>query len=544
MRCSAVPVASNLSVHLPDTLDGAHQVISVQSSKIANLTFTVTEQGFEIKKLKHQLEQLLRSRFGKKADRLRLEDLPLLFDQQEINGNGTQEDKEAPSDEFGYSQDKDKGQAPTPKKGHGRRAFPAELPRKVRIIDLPEEQKRCSCCGALKCQIGEERTERLDYEPAKFEIIQEVRPSYACTNKACDSGVSTAPAPYRPIQKSYAEPGLLAHIVVSKYADHQPLHRQEDILARHGLEISRKTMSDWMVGVAGELEPLYQRMSQKVLSQSHCIGVDETGVNVQVKGGPGIKLCRLWACVGDQEAPYTVYHFSQSRESQVVLEQFKDYQGTYFQADACSVYEELYRQRRGRILEVGCWAHARRKFIEAQESDPGRALKMVVAIGRLYQTEREAAGLSPPEREKLRARKSRRRLGAIKRWLIGELGQVLPKSPMSGAIQYCLRNWEALTRYLSDGNLEIDNNRTERALRTIALGRKNWLFCGSDRGGKSAAILNSLITSAKRHGLEIFYYIRDLLQNISSHPMSRLDELLPDRWAQMHPDAPRVSPSA
>jgi transposase len=384
-------------------------------------------------------------------------------------------------------------------------------------------------------RLGEEVSERLEYVPASLIVIEEVCPKYACP-KGCT--VVTAEKPTAPIEKGLAGPGLLAQVAVSKYGDHLPLHRQADIFRRQGVEISRQTMGDWMRACADLARPLYELMKQGVLG-SKAVQTDDTPVPVLDPALPRTRTGRIWTYVGDDDHPFTVYDYTPNRSRDGPEAFLKAFQG-YLQADAYSGYDHFYKEPERGIVEVACWAHARRRFYEAQSSDLMRSTVMLAYIRLLYDVEREAREqkLKAEARRALRQEKSKPILEDIRAYLEREQPQVLPKSPEGEAIAYTLSNWKALVRYCEDGDLEIDNNGAERSLRGVAVGRKNWMFYGSDEGGRTAAVLTTLIATCKRLHIDPFAYLRDLFQRISDHPQNRLAELLPDQWKAGHASPP------
>jgi len=410
--------------------------------------------------------------------------------------------------------------------------LPKSLHRQRVVHDLAEGQRQCpQCQGELK-RIGEEVSERLEYVPASLVVIQEACQKYACP-RGCS--VVTAEKPMAPIEKGLPGPGLLAQVAVSKYGDHLPLHRQEAIFQRQGVELPRQTMADWMRACADLVSPLYELMKQQVLG-SKAIQTDDTPVPVLDPDLPHTRTGRIWTYVGDGEHPYTVYDYTPTRSRDGPEEFLKAFRG-YLQADAYSGYDHFYEEPERGIEEVACWAHARRKHYEAQSSDLMRSTVTLAYIRLLYDVEREARErkLRGEARRALRQKKSKPILDDIHTYLEREQPHVLPKSPEGEAIAYTLSNWTALTRYCQDGDLEIDNNGAERSLRGIAVGRRNWTFYGSDNGGRTGAVLSSLIATSKRLGVDPFAYLRDLFERISAHPKSRLAELLPDQWKVMHP---------
>ena len=302
------------------------------------------------------------------------------------------------------------------------------------------------------------------------------------------------------------------------------------MLARHGVELSRKTMCDWMRQCAELVDPLYELMKQRVLS-SKVVQTDDTPVPVLDPELPRTRTGRIWTYVGNPDHPYTVYDYTPNRSRDGPDEFLKDFRG-YLQADAYSGYDEIYKHAERGVTEVACMAHARRKYFEAQSSDIMRSMVVLAYIHLLYDVEREARDgqLDAAGCQALRQARSLPLLKDLKAYLEREQPRVLPKSPIAQAIAYTLSNWDALVRYAEDGDLEIDNNGAERSLRGIAVGRRNWTFFGSDHGGHTGAVLTSLIATAKRHRIDPFAYLRDVFTRISAHPANRLEELLPDRW--------------
>lgn len=512
---------------LPEDLESAHRLIR-------ELLATLREQTHLNTHLQHQLEQLLRRLYGKKSEKLDPNQL-LLFAREILEAGGPEITPEpVPAAEA----------APRPPvPGHGRKPLPASLPRRRIVHDVPPEERPCPDCGGDRACIGEEVREQLEYVPASLVVLQHVRPKYACAR--CQAHVVIAERLPEPIEKGSPGPGLLAHVAVSKYSDHLPLYRQEGIFKRFGVDLSRSTMCDWMAAAAGLLEPITKAMLKRVLS-SRVVQTDATPVPVQDHGGKGIKTGHLWVQIGDENNRFTAYDYTPDHSRAGPRRVFQGYTG-YLQADAHSVYDGLFQA--GTIVEVGCWMHARRKFFEAKTSDPTRAHLMLAWVGGLYEIEEEAkkARKRHPEwdgaswhayRLALRHERSRPILEAIGAWLKVEQPRVLPKSPLGEAISYALNHWEALIRPLEAGFLEIDNGASERALKPVALGRKNWLFAGSDNGGKTAAVLMSLCTTCKAWNIDPFAYLRDVLERVSTHPQSRIAELLPDRWKPAEPPDP------
>jgi hypothetical protein len=338
--------------------------------------------------------------------------------------------------------------------------------------------------------------------------------------------VILAEKPAQVVEKGLAGPGLIAHVVTSKYADHLPLYRIEGIFARYGIDLSRSTMCDWMADVARLAGPLVQLMRKRILD-GQVIHSDDTTVPVQDVGKT--KTGRLWVYIGDTDNPYNVYQYTPDRKKQHPILWLEGFEG-YLQADAYGGYDEVYRT--GLVNEVACWAHARRKFFDAKDKAPEVCAEALRQIGRLYEIEAEGKILTNERRRELRQQKSVPILKEIGVWLRQVQGQLLPKNPAAEAVGYALNQWEALNRYTEAGYLSIDNNVAEREMRPVALGRKNWLFAGSDEGGRTAATLYSLIRSAQRHSLNVEHYLRSVFAHLPGTKLSELWHLLPDVWKQ------------
>lgn len=523
------------NIPLPDDLADAHRVIRELQSQVDQQLALIQQQQrlleaqqLQNERMQRQLEQLLRQRYGPKSEQRHPEQL-LLF------GEAVPIPPAPPAPE-------PKAKA---KNGHGRQKLPASLPRQEVVHDLTAEQKACPECGVTRTRIGEESSEQLEYVAASLRVLVHKRPKYACAK--CQAHVAVAAKLPEPIERGLPGVGLLAHIVVSKYVDHLPLYRQERIFERQGVRLSRQTTCGWMAECAGLLEPIWKGMKARVL-QSKVIQTDDTPVPVQdaeLKGKN--RTGRLWVYLGDREHPFVVYDYTPDRKAEGPESFLRDYASGSLQSDAYSGYGRLHA--RG-LVAVGCWAHARRKFHEAITSDKTGAEEAIDWIGRLYGVERSATeeaarrlmelGREPTEVERIaledevradrRARQSRAILDGFSKWLESRVGPVMPKSPLGQAIGYARSNWSSLVRYLESPILSIDNNASERAIRPLALGRKNWMHLGSDAGGRTAAILLSVTQSAKAVGVEPWSYARDVLDRISTQPMSRLAELLPDQW--------------
>jgi transposase len=435
---------------------------------------------------------------------------------------------------------------------HGRRKLPDHLPRRQIIHDLTDEQKKCPCCGEARACIGSETSEQLEYIPAKFEVLQHIRHKYAC--KHCGDGkcatcdgkahIDIAAKEAQPIEKGLPGPSLVAYVITSKLGDHLPLYRLETIFDRSSIDIARSTMCAWMLAAGKLVKPLTDLIADRV-RQSQVIHTDETRVPVQDGTTKGkCKSGRIWTYVGDEANPFVVYDYTPDRTRAGPTAWLQKFSG-YLQADAYGGYDGIYAT--GGVTEVACWAHARRKFFDARETDGVRAAQMLAMVAKLYAVEDEAkakiaeflaedtAALSDERHEIIRAlrqEKSQPILMEIKAWLDREKEIVLPRSPVAQAIQYTLNQWDALCRYTEHGFLSIDNNAAERALKRVAIGRKNWLFAGTDAAGASHARLWTLIASAERHGVDPQAYLRSVLAKIGSTPLSEVGQFLPDVWKQ------------
>jgi len=415
-----------------------------------------------------------------------------------------------------------------PLRRNGRVPLPAALPRVPEYLDPDPrliENMRC---------IGEDITEILEYIPAGFYVRQIIRRKYApCGGQG---SVVMAPLPALPIEKGRPGPGVLAYVITSKYGDHLPLYRLEQIFARHGLQIPRTTQWDWVRDSADLLEAIALAMKRRILASGQLF-TDDTYIPIQDKSRTQVREGYLWPYIDRAHNVYFDYTTTRSHEGPERM--LQGYRG-YIQADAFHGYDNLYGE--GKATEVGCWGHARRKFDEAKQTDPLRANQMLALIAQLYVVEdqaqaehRDAEGVKA-----LRQEFSKPILDdQIKPLLDAWSSEVLPKSPIGKAVTYALNQWEALNRYLEDGILWIDNSLSERIIKLVALGRKNWLFSGSDEGARRAAILYSLIASCKLCGIDPFVYLRDVLERVNTHPANRIDELTPPQWKELF--LPKIS---
>jgi transposase len=471
----------------------------------------------QIEHFKLVIEKLRRMIFGAKSEKavIQVEQFELELEETETEQAGAEEEIEAPALEA----------EPVLKSRPSRKPLPAHLPREV-VTHLPS-QDCCPDCGGSLRNFGEDVAEMLEYFPANFKVIRHVRPKFAC--KQCERVVE-APAPTRTIERGVAGPGLLAHVLVAKYADHCPLYRQSEIYAREGVDLDRSTLAGW-VGTSSELlAPLVEALHKHVLS-ARKIHADDTPVPVLAPGNGKTKTGRLWTYVrderaaGESTAPAVWFAYSQDRKGEHPRQHLRNFKGA-LQADAYAGFHHLYGD--GAIYEVACWAHARRKFhdIHVVHASP-ITTEAIARIGALYGIEEEVRGKPAEVRREVRQARAKPLLDDLRSWMEKSLRQLSAKSETAGAIRYALSHWRALTRYTDDGLLEIDNSAAERALRAVALGRKNYLFCGSNSGGERAAAIYSLVGTAKLNGLDPELYLRTALAQIAEHPVNRIDELLP-----------------
>jgi transposase len=415
------------------------------------------------------------------------------------------------------------------KRNHpGRIPIPEHLERVEIELDIPEAQKTCPDTGKPLKRIGWEVSEKLEYRPGKLIVNVYKRPKYSASENDVEGpGVIIAPMPDHPIERCKADVGLLSYIIVSKFADHLPLYRQDGIFAREGVDIPRATQSSWIMQTYETIRVLEDVLKAAVL-ETEVLFTDDSIIPLQVKGNGKVKKARLWVYVrGGPDPPLTTFDFSLDRSKKRPLDFLAGYRG-YVHADAYSGYDELFR-REG-IIEVACWVHARRKFDEAASSRPQEATEMIARIAKLYLIEKECAYLDPVGRAETRQLHAAPVIDAIFTRLEELKGTTIPSEPLRKAVDYTLNQREALCRYLGNGWLKPDNNTSENAIRPLCLGRKNWLFAGSERGARATALFLGLIQSCKACNINPWEYFDDILRRIMSHPITRLRELLPDQW--------------
>lgn len=470
----------------------------------------------QIAHLKLQIAVLRRAQYGRRSERLdqQLAQLELLLD--ELHNAQAETLADRPSK-------LETAQRPA------RRPLPAHLPRETHTH--APEATACPACGGTLKPLGEDVSEVLEYVPASFKVIRQVRPKLAC---ACCDTIVQVPAPDRPIARGLAGPGLLAHVLVSKYADHLPLYRQSTIYAREGVELSRSTLAEWVGGAHHLLRPLVAALQCYVLAADKLHG-DDTPVPVLAPGNGKTATGRLWTYVrddrpaGSEAAPAVWFAYAPNRKGEHPAAHLKTFRGI-LQADAYAGFGMLYDS--GRVVPAACWAHVRRKFYEiAQAQNSPLAHEVLQRIGALYAIEAQIRGQPPDVRRAARQARASPLIDDLHQWFTETLHGLSSKSALGGAINYALKRWPALSCYRDDGRVEIDNNAAEPALRTVALGRKNYLFAGSDAGGERAAALYSLIGTARLNGLDPEAYLREVLTRIADHPVNRVEELLPWRIA-------------
>lgn len=528
--------AMSLDTALPDDVESLRrlllaerQVAAEQAEELRQARAGLVEKTLELEKLKMQLAKLRRMSFGRSSEKLdrQIEQLELMLGDLEAGiAQSEQRVPDRPTPEAPI------GAAATPgKRKPVRQPLPEHLPREEVV-----HAAACACpaCGGELRRLGEDVTEILEYRPGRFHVVRHVRPKLSC--RSCEA-ITQAVMPELPIERGRPGPGLLAHVLVSKYRDHLPLHRQAEIYAREGVALSRSTLADWVGRSAALLQPLVERLRAEAMASPR-LHADDTPVPVLAPGSGKTRTGRLWVYVRDDRAhgggtaPVAAYFYSPDRKGEHPQTHLAAFSG-HLHADAYGGFEALYAAGRnaGPVIPVACWAHVRRKFhdlhVDGKSPVAREALERIAA---LYAVESDINGRPPDQRREIRQARSRPVLEDLVAWMRATLARLPGRSDTAAAIRYALARGDGLTRYLDDGHLAIDNNPAERALRGIALGRKNYLFAGSDAGGERAALTYSLIETAVLNALNPQAYLADIVARIAGHPAKRIDELLPWNW--------------
>lgn len=480
---------------------------------VAGLREQLTTHGVEIEHLKLMIAKLRRMQFGRKSEKLDYQIEQLELQLEDLQASEAEAEREMPPTDR------------APRTKPARRPLPDHLPRDVHV-HAPSADACPSCGGGLR-HLGEDVAEQLEFVPASFRVIRHVRPKLACT---CCDAIVQAPAPSRPIARGIAGPGLLAHILVAKFADHLPLYRQSVIYAREGVELERALLANWVGAASALLRPLVDAIRRHVLA-GRKLHADDTPIPVLAPGNGKTKTARLWTYVRDDRsagdmAPAAVWFaYTPDRKGIHPQTHLANFKGV-LQADAYAGFNALFVD--GAIQEAACWAHARRKFYDLHAARPSPlTTEALRRIAELYVIEAEIRGKPPDARLLARRARARPLLDDLERWLRTSLEKLSRKSDTAGAIQYALNLWPALLRYCDDGLIEIDNSAAERALRGVAIGRRNYLFAGADSGGERAAAIYSLLGTAKLNGVDPEAWLRHVLARIADHPVNRVDDFLP-----------------
>ncbi len=500
--------------NLPSDIDLLHRLVR-------DMAVVVETRDDEIGRLQRIIKELKRARFGRRSEHLDPNQLALGIEDLDADVARTKAHQAVSSAD---------DPEPESRAASRRLTLPDHLPREDVRLDV--ESHDCPGCGGHLYSIGEATSEMLDWVPAQLRVLRIRRPKYGC--RACGT-IHQAPAPDRAIAKGLATPGLIAQVLVSKYCDHTPLYRQAQIFARHGVRIERSTLAGWVGGACWWLEPLQARLAAHVFASTKLFA-DDTPLPVLDPGRGRTKTGRLWVYARDDrpwagpDPPAAVYFYSPDRKAERPAAHLEGFQGV-LQVDGYAGFETL--AAKGDIVLAACWAHARRKFYEFHQATGSPiAAEALRRIAELYAVEKRIRGQPAEARRRARQAESRPLIEAMKPWLEDQLRRVPPRGGLAGAIRYALARWPALCRFLDDGRIELDNNPVERAIRPVALGRKNHLFAGSDGGAERWATVCSLIATARLNDVEPYAYLKDMLQRMTDgHPMSRLDDLLPWNWS-------------
>jgi transposase len=497
-------------------------------AKARNLEAEARARALLIEQMKFTIAKLRHERFGQSSERgAVLEQLELQLADMEEDASEAEAAAQMAAD--AAAREKIEVQAFHRRKP-ARRPLPEHLPRERIVYPAPSV---CPCCGGVLHKLGEDVTETLELIPRQWKVIQHVREKFSC--RSCEK-ITQPPAPSHPISRGRAGPGLLAHVLFSKYGLHLPLNRQSNVYAREGIDLDVSTLADWVGACAATLMPLVETIRAHVFAAER-IHADDTTVPVMAKGKT--RTGRLWTYVRDDrpfggtDPPAAVFFYSGDRGGEHPEQHLTTYAGL-MQADAYAGFNRLYEAKRkpGPIVEAACWAHARRKFFDlARLNKAPIAIEAVERIDALFAIEREINGAAPQERVRVRNERSRPLVDALEIWLRERRAKLSGKSETAKAIDYSLKRWPAFTRFLNDGRLCMSNNAAERTVRCIAVGRKNWTFAGSDEGGRRAAAIYTLIESAKLNDIDPQAWLADVLARLPDHPAKRIADLLPWNWS-------------
>ncbi len=536
---STLPEALHLIAAQQEQLQVQRDQLATLTDQVATLEQALHSAQQTIIAQQHQLNQYLDRLYGRRSERFDPNQLCLELIVLQADALARQQtDAGEPLPAAVANEDGDAVPPRPPRKprqGNGRLPLPAHLERHIIELEVPAAQRLCPLTGAVMEPIGYDDTEQLEYHPGHLSVTVYRRWKYASPDRRAGyvAGIVTAPLPDHPIAKCKAAPGLIAHAVVSKYADHLPWYRQDEIFAREGVRLPRSTLDDWALNTAEAIAPLGQVLKQTVLD-TEVLFTDDSPLPLLEKGRGRTHTAYLWVYIRGGPGPALVaFDFTYDRRKQRPLEYLDDYSG-YIHADAYSGYDELFR-REG-IIEVGCWAHARRGFDQALRSRPREASQILVLIGQLYTAERCLRGLPADQRREGRQATVAPIVDRIFAHIEPMYAATTPSEPLHKACVYALNQRQPLHTFLEDGRLEPDNNTAENAIRPLAIGRKNWLFAGSERGGQATALYLSLIQSCKACQVNPWAYFNDILRRIMSHPVRRLRELLPDQWKPLRRD--------
>jgi transposase len=517
---------------LPSDIEELKRLVVLRTAERDAAKAGLISKTLEAEKLKIQIARLRRMSFGASSERVSRELEQLELRLEEIETAEAQAEAAAETPDEAEPVQPAPEEVPAKKK---RRKLPDALPRRD-IVHEPTSA--CPACGGAMRKVGEDVTEILEYVPGRFEVIRHIRP--ACSCRKCEA-MAQKPMPSLPIPRAQAGAGLLAHILIAKFCDHLPLYRQAEIYARDGVDLDRTTLASWVGKAAWLVEPLAERIGRQVMAGS-VIHADDTPVPVLAPGNGKTREGRFWIYLRDERPhggtapPAVLYRYTPNRKGEHCREHLATFKG-HLHADGYAGFAKLYEEKDGKppcVTEVACWAHVRRKFFDEHKSNGSPIASQALAkIGELFEIERAIAGKPPGQRQAVRMERAKPKLDALAIWMDAQLKLIPGKSDLAGAIRYARSRWHALTCYCADGRLEISNNAAENAVRPVSLGRKNWLFAGSDAGGKRAAIFYTLIRSAKMNGLEPETYLREVLTRIGEHPINAIDALLP--WTIYRP---------